>query len=277
MIYISSSCVKFPRISESIRFLADQGFRNIELSGGTNYYEQMEVDLLNLKKEFCLSFLIHNYFPPPREHFVLNLSSTDNQVYKSSFRHYENAILLARKLDVKKIGIHAGYLIDPKLKELGKEISMQKMIDREEGTSRFCEAYDQLKFLAGDIKIYVENNVVSNKNFNTYNANPFLLTHYDDFMQLRGLIDFPLILDVAHLKVSCQTLGLDYKEELTKLLTHTDYIHLSENDGRADTNMALEYNANLKTILESGIENKTVTLEIYDGIEKIRASYELLK
>jgi hypothetical protein len=36
MIYISSSCVKHNKISDSIEELVRNGFHNIELSGGTN-------------------------------------------------------------------------------------------------------------------------------------------------------------------------------------------------------------------------------------------------
>ena len=72
--------------------MADNGFTNIELSGGTEYYDNFENDLINLKKEFDLNYLIHNYFPPPLEHFVLNLASTDKDIYEKSLSHYKRAI-----------------------------------------------------------------------------------------------------------------------------------------------------------------------------------------
>ncbi|MEN8224425.1 MAG: TIM barrel protein [Bacteroidota bacterium] len=276
MIYISSSCVKFDTISESIRYLAENGFRNIELSGGTNYYEQLSDDLIKLKTQYDLSFTIHNYFPPPPKHFVLNLSSSDEEIYALSFEHYKKAINLAKQLDIEKIGIHAGFLFDPKVKELGKDISLHELIDRENGLDRFCNAYNSLIQEVDEIQIYIENNVVSNKNFNTYRGNPFLLTNFEDYLELRERINFPLILDVGHLKVSSNTLKLDFSQELSKFLQHTDYLHLSENDGLTDSNDPLLRNDMLKTILDSGINNKTITLEIYDDIKKIKASYELL-
>ena len=74
MIFVSSSCVEHTKIKDSILELASNGFGNIELSGGTEYYENYIEDLLVLKKTFNLRYLIHNYFPPPKEHFVLNLA-----------------------------------------------------------------------------------------------------------------------------------------------------------------------------------------------------------
>ena len=40
MIYVSSSCLKNNNITEIICQLADRGIQNIELSGGTDYYDE---------------------------------------------------------------------------------------------------------------------------------------------------------------------------------------------------------------------------------------------
>ena len=45
-------------------------------------------------------------------------------------------------------------------------------------------------------------------NFNNYGENPLLFTHYDDLQELYKYASFPIILDVAHLKVSCNTLKI---------------------------------------------------------------------
>ena len=47
------------------------------------------------------------------------------------------------------------------------------------------------------------------------------------------------MLDIAHLKVSCNTLKKDFKKESDYLLDQTDYIHLSGNDGMEDSNKSL--------------------------------------
>lgn len=45
MIYVSSSCLKNKYIVETVRQLAEHGIKNIELSGGTEYYDDLENDL----------------------------------------------------------------------------------------------------------------------------------------------------------------------------------------------------------------------------------------
>ena len=92
MIYISSACIKSDKISESISILAESGFRKIELSGGTKYYKDYEKDLVFLQQKYNLNYLVHNYFPPPEEPFVLNLASTNDHIYHSSIELYKKAI-----------------------------------------------------------------------------------------------------------------------------------------------------------------------------------------
>jgi len=75
--YVSSACVVHEKIKDSIEELGLNGFKDIELSGGTKYYAGYEDDLIRLKEKYHLNYLVHNYFPPPKEEFILNLASLD--------------------------------------------------------------------------------------------------------------------------------------------------------------------------------------------------------
>lgn len=278
MIYISSACVKFNKISESINFLAKHGFKNIELSGGTEFYDNIEKDLLELKNKYNLSYFIHNYFPPPENHFVLNLASLDDEIFNKTINHFTKAINLAKKIKAKKIGLHAGYFIDPSINELGKNFSTLKKINKSKAIKRFCLGYNRLKNLTDKIDIYIENNVISEKNFNVYNDNPFMLTNYNEYIDLKEKIDFPLILDIAHLKVSCNTLKLNFNKEFELFINKSDYLHISDNNGKQDQNKSLSGNSKIFNLLKKiNLNKKIITLEIYDNINKIRESYNLLK
>ena len=94
MIYVSSSCVQHKKIKDSVLDLVSNGFKNIELSGGTEYYDGFEYELLELKDKYSLNYICHNYFPPPKEHFVLNLASQDHEVYTKTLNHLKQAIVL---------------------------------------------------------------------------------------------------------------------------------------------------------------------------------------
>ena len=130
MIYVSSSCVKYKKIQDSVVALVNHGFKNIELSGGTEYYDGFEDDLLELKARYNLNYICHNYFPPPKCSFVLNLASLDNEIYEKTLNHLVHAIELSKRLDAKKFGFHAGFLVDIKVSEIGQKISKNDLYNK---------------------------------------------------------------------------------------------------------------------------------------------------
>jgi sugar phosphate isomerase/epimerase len=276
MIYVSSSCSKQKKIGAAIRELAEHGFQNIELSGGTEYYESYEKDISDLKEKYNLNYLVHNYFPPPKEDFVLNLASLDDAIYEKSLAQLRKAIRLASLLGVDKFGFHAGFYVDISVAEIGKAISACNLWDIKEAYERFCNGFNIIKNEAKEIEIYIENNVYSKTNFNVYGLpNPFMLTSPEEYRELKQHIDFKLLLDVAHLYVSSRTLGFDFDSHLNQMIIETDYVHLSDNDGYHDQNAAFTSNSKLlNKIRKKYLKGKTITLEIYTGIDGLKASFD---
>lgn len=278
MIYISTSCIKGKqKISDSIIELIENGFLNIELSGGTEYYPDFKNDLISRKNEFNINYLLHNYFPPPKQHFVLNLASLNDKIFNLTLEHYKRSIELSEILGSKRFGLHAGFLIDPNVKELGKKIGKDKLYDKEKSIERFCLGYEQISSISNKVKIHIENNVFSYNNSLNFAENPFLFTDYDSYLELKNNIDFPVLLDLAHLKVSCKTLGLVFKDELHKSLNLSDYIHISDNSGYADSNNTISEKSDIFELLKAyNLKDKTITLEIYEDLEQIKNSYKLI-
>jgi len=279
MIYVSSGCVKNKKIKDSVQELVNNGFRNIELSGGTENYAGFEDDLLELQYKYNLNYLCHNYFPPPQDHFVLNLASLDDEVHSKSFDHLCKSIELSKKLKSPKFGFHAGFFLDIKVSEIGRKITKHKLFDTNEATQRFYESYNKLNIMAGDLKLYIENNVFSSTNYKTFSGeNFFMLCEYKDYIEFTKNINFNLLLDVAHLKVSSKTLNLNFEYEFNMMINNSDYIHISDNDGFHDQNHSLKRNSNLlKLINGNNLRNKDFTLEVYEDLSKIRETYEVLK
>ncbi|MCX6235968.1 MAG: xylose isomerase [Bacteroidia bacterium] len=279
MIYISTSAFNFKFISESIIVLAENGYINIELSGGTKYYENMLNDLIFLREKYNLNYLIHNYFPPPKKPFVINLASLNDEVYKKSLEQLINSINMSKKLSLNRFSFHAGFLVDIATTEIGKVINPKLLFDKEESLARFCNGYYLLEKEAnGEIELYIENNVCSQFNFNKFNKyNPFLLTDYNSYIELKSYIDFKLLLDIAHLKVSCNTLNLDLKNELTNLICESDYLHFSDNNSITDSNKPIERNSELfDLLLVFNLKNKTISLEINQNIDELKNTYDLI-
>ncbi len=278
MIYISTSCVKHNKIKDSVEELASNGFKNIELSGGTEYYENFESDLIELKSKYNLNYRCHNYFPPPKKHFVLNLASLNDETFRMSLEHLERVVALSNRLGADKFAFHAGFFINIKLSEIGKKLSRDNLFNEKRAIKRFCSAYEIVKKQAKNVSLFIENNVFSKTNAETYDGeNPFMMTNFSEYKSLKEKIDFNLLLDVAHLKVSAKTLGLDWESEFENMMEVSSYIHISDNDSFHDLNNQLTRDSSLISMLSQvSTSNKDFTLEIYDDMNTIKKSHEIL-
>ena len=281
MIYISTSCIKEKNIIDVLKILVKNNIKNIELSGGTKYFQGLEDQLIRFVDKEKINVRVHNYFPPPEKDFVVNIASLNSEIYDKSINHCIKAIKLAKKLGSDKYSVHAGFLIDPGVKEIGfgNKLEKKKLYDNQLATNKFITSYNILKNEGGKkFKIYIENNVLSKSNYEKYHNNPFLLTTKNDYENLRKKFKFDLLLDVAHLKVSANSLNKDFDKELKYLYNQTDYVHLSGNDALEDSNKSL-MNDNIitKFLKNNSLKNKTFTLEVYEEIDKIVKDYNFLK
>ena len=279
MLYISASYVKHDKLKDLLEKFAQEGFKNIELSGGFKYYEKYEEDLLELKRKYNFNYLLHNCFPQPKDNFVLNLASLNDEIYERTLDHHKKAIVLSRKLGALKFSFHAGYFIDLKIGELNKDIGLREPYDRKQAIKRFCEGYNLLKEKAGDIELYVENNVFSANNSKIFNGqDPFMLTDHKDYEELKSFIDFKLLLDVAHLSISAKSLNIDFDEQLDMMFPASDYVHVSDNDGLHDQNRCLSGDSAILNILKNySFDNKTLALEMRGSISDIKKSQVIVK
>ena len=278
MIYISTSCIKAKKIYSAVKVLADEGYTNIELSGGTEYYNGYQNDLIRLQNEYNLNYLIHNYFPPSSTEFVLNLASQNEDIFQNSIDHLLSAITLSKLLKADRYSFHAGFFLDLNPSEIGKDIKQRNFLKTNNSVERFCEGFKLLKNKAGTLKLYLENNVYSRKNWKLFKDNsPFMLTNFKDYLDLKRKIDFNLLLDVAHLKVSSYSLNLDFDRELNNMIQESDYIHISENNGMEDqNNRLLEKGGILSKLKNYDLSDKILTLEIYKSLNLIKESYNLM-
>jgi sugar phosphate isomerase/epimerase len=275
MIYISSTGAKSPRIADSVEFLAVEGFRNIELTGGSNYNSEYFQELNDLKLNYQLNYRCHNYFPPPKNHFVLNLASTNKNVLDESHKMIQESLKLSKHWGADSYGFHAGFLINPQVNELGQTISKISMEKKDLGLKVFRDEFQKIS--SGDIDVYVENNVFSLKNAESFKGkNPFLMCCFEDYVEFKKLTKFNLLLDIAHLKVTCNTLQLNFFEQLEKLLPESDYLHISDNNSFSDENLGLTSKTNFLPLLVGNLKNKKITLEVYDGIDAIKRSLDII-
>jgi len=280
MIYISSSCVKATTIEDAVKTLVHEGFTNIELSGGTRYDEKALDKLIRLKKEYNINFLLHNYFPTPANSFVLNLASLDSEISKYSLEHVKKAIDWSVELNAKKYAFHAGFLINIPVHQIGKKIEKAQLFDLQSAVNKFEKNLDAIdEYNNNRIQLYIENNVLSQTNYESFDlVDPFFFTSSKNARLFRKPNGVNFLLDAANLKVSCNSLSLNFEDEFKKLYNQTDYFHISDNDGKSDSNQGLTEGSELYDVLKKNWKpGKVVTIEVYSGMNDIKNTHRVLE
>lgn len=236
-IYVSSLAFLRQPIEEVVA-LCEKEAINLEFSSGMPYQEDME----QIYRASKLLRMPHNYFPAPEIPFVLNLASTEEKIRRISINHCKNGLHLAKASKAPFYAAHAGFCVDPDPAELGRKIAVPNNLNKEENKKHFIESIEEILLLAEELEMdfLIENNVVAP--FNYDGTNFLLCTEFEEISWLFETIKHDrlgLLLDTAHLKVSCQTLGLDLKEEFEKIKTFVKAFHHSDNDGTKDNNLPL--------------------------------------
>jgi hypothetical protein len=86
-----------------------------------------------------------------------------------------------------------------------------------------------------------------------------------------------LLLDFAHLKVSCKSLGLDFIGEVSNLFSLTDYYHISGNNGLHDQNHSIFEDTDMVQVLGNyNWKGKTITIEVYENIDSLCRNVDFL-
>ena len=265
-------------MEKNILRFEDLGYDSIELTGGIRFEPEIESLLESLKTNKSVSIRFHNYSPPVEKDFVLNLASLNPDTYQRSLAHVQSTLKMSRRLGFDKYAVHAGFYIPVEAEELGKLIKKRSLFDKKVAYDQFVNTVNQLYSEYSDI-LYIENNVISIANFAEYQENPFMLTCADDYFELKERIpQLRVLLDFAHLKVSCHTLGLSFEKEVLRLINETDYVHISDNDGLADSNQGLSEDSEMYEILKNvDLGMKTITLEVYSGVKDLERSYHLVR
>lgn len=232
MNYCSSSCFKFTKIKDLLEFCRTQDLNQIELSGNLEFDQTTATELIKAKDFFLL---IHNYFPTPKEPFVLNMASANNSIRGKSVQHCQQAISLCQKLKIPFYSVHAGFLADLQPDDLGKKQAELPYIDRETGLKLFNDSVDQLLNLK--FPLLIENNVNSRENLVKGKNKLYLLAEPEETLQFFKHFNnsyLGLLVDLGHLNVSAQQLGFDKYKYLEILAPWIKAFHLSANNGIED-------------------------------------------
>lgn len=277
MIYVSTGGFSSLTFEEAGNAFESTSVQGLELSSG-KYCNTLDESITNLAKKFDLT--LHNYFPVPKKPFVFNLSSNIPNIVDDSLAHAKTAIEMSSKLGIKQYSFHAGYLLDPKVEELGQKIKTKSQMPEAVGLDNFINRVNELSDFASkmDVKLLVENNVLSYENSQSFSKNPLLGVDIEGVSKLFSRLnsDVKLLVDVAHLKVSANSLGFDCKEFLREFDDVIGGYHLSDNCGLIDSNMPYSEESWFWEYLKRDLDYYTI--EVYsDSVLELDEQYKMLK
>ena len=222
----------------------------LEFSSGIMHHKHA----LSIFNNFKGKKLMHNYFPAPKTPFVLNLASKNEKIRFSSINHCLINLEISKQNNIPFFSAHSGFCIDPGYESLGhKLVSYSNKIEKKEHFKLFEDSLLKIKAHCekNDICFLIENNVITKENI-LNGSNPLLCCSSNEIIEFLKSINskhINLLLDTAHLKVSCNSLKLNLMDEMKSLIPFTKAIHHSDNNGIYDTNDKLNETYWFKTFL----------------------------
>jgi len=237
-IYASTACVPGNQnYMVALDRYISAGIFNIELGSSHKYFAENDPALL---KEFDLNFLLHNYFPPNKNDFVLNLASSDPRIVDQSMQLIKSAITLSALLHAPFYSFHAGFVTDPYGFGTTSYLFSEPVPgEAEKVLARFANVVEELAMHAkkNEILLLIENNVCPPEL-----QGKLLLQTPDDFIEFFHRItddNIGILLDFGHLNVTSKTFEFDRTAFVDKLAPCIKGFHIHDNDGRSDTHQSI--------------------------------------
>ena len=265
-VYFSSGALNLGVVGALTYLVEQEGVESIELSAGP--YDPAGIQWLK-DHSHDLSVQLHNYFPVPKDPFVLNLASTNSELRDRSVALALDAIELSHVIGATRYSVHAGFCADPNPKQLGRSWDGLSRFEAEAALECFGRSLDILARAAHErgIALLVENNVLISSVAAELGEDVLLMASVDQILSTMEMLPrgVRLLLDVGHLGVSCQTLGVDPRMEIQRLEGWIGGYHLSENDGCQDENRSVNRESWFWTYLRNDVDFATLEVKVSPG------------
>ncbi len=284
-VYLSTGAFRHRSLDNIVAFSLERSIDHIELSSDVRY----SPDLLEPVRATngAIHYLVHNYFPPPADPFVLNLAAFDAQSLRRSRDLCRTAIDLAAELGAPFYSVHSGFAFQLTPDLLG-DSGAQARIPKNAYTSHdvayttFVESVTILAEYAGskDVQLLIENNVVSPLYLAEHGNNALLMASADEVLRLMRDVNesnLGVLVDVGHLKVTATALGFCPERFVELVAPYIGAFHLSDNDGHTDQNLPFDETAWFCPLLRE-FPDAPLVIEVYHlSWQQMRWQYQVLE
>ncbi len=268
------------KLLEALRRCVDVNIKSVEI--GSNHCFEKNYNYLD---NFDFNFLIHNYFPIPRNSFVLNIASQDSHIRNRSIEHIEKAITLSAKINAKLYTFHPGFLTDPNGSNISNKNYDFQWDEKQLFHSNFEKA-SQLMYNALDhiilfasknkVRIAIETEGSLNKKNHLLMQRP---EEYQNFMNNYSKNDIGINLNIGHLNLAANAFNFNRIEFVNLIREYICAMELSHNNGIEDEHLPLKENEwYWEIICDKQFENIYKILEFRNtGISEIKSNINLFE
>lgn len=238
-IFVSTACLPggehiLSRLSQYL----ENGLCDVELGARV----LVDQDALAKLSEMKGRFLIHNYFPPPADPFVLNLASADASIRQRSLDFVSNALVLSARLSAPFYSVHAGFITDPTA--FGTTSFIFPMpTTRDESRFAMRRFIESLGVVAKHVQQLGVQLLIENQPCSQELRGKILLQTAAEFKELFQNLpsqNLGILLDTGHLNVSAHTLGLDRIAFVDQVAPYIRAFHVHDNDGMVDIHQPVQ-------------------------------------
>jgi len=238
-IYISTSClINKYNFLKVLNIYNELGIQNIELGVLIDHNE----NLVKLLKQYNFNYIVHHYFPPPKDPFIINLASQNKQILQKSIDQIIKSISFCNDCNIKIFSFHAGFRVDP---DMNLKFDSHNIIEYQTSFNTFKDSVLKIANYAvkKDIKIAIENNVLSKYNLVGGRNKLFLMCEsweFEKLFQEIKLENLGILIDLGHLKVTSNLLKFNANDFIEKLKNKVSIVHIHENDGEVDEHKCIK-------------------------------------
>ena len=245
--------------------LREKGVTAVEL-GSIHCYEP---DLASRLKAINMEYIVHNYFPPPDERFVVNIASRSPDIRKRSLEHAKASISFCAEVGARLYTYHPGFITDPagestQAKNYDFQFTAQAAnpSDYEESFKLFLDGTGTLVEHARreGIALAVESQGSRQQYRHLLMQRP---DEFETFTRIYSRNDVGLNINLGHLNLAVRVFEFEPSRFISQFAQNIVALKISHNEGHNDDHAALESGAWYWPIITD--ERLQGTFKIFEG------------
>jgi len=194
-----------------------------------------------------MDYLMHNYFPVPKNNFVINIASQNDKIIEKSIAQIKMSIDLSFEIGSLLYTFHPGFLSDP-ISENKKDTNYDFIFSEEKIKNNNYEiSFERMVKALKHIVNYAKNKKVkiaietegSRENFLAFMYQPF---EYERLFKIFKNNDLGISLNLGHLNLASKEFNFPVTEFINVVKDRIVAIEMSHNDGIDDQHLPLRIN-----------------------------------